>query len=57
MIAGKLAKTDLDNGRIDLDPIAGATLGVTLPFSRSSRKLHLRSSIKTKIALASKYRI
>jgi len=27
MIAGKLAKTDLDNGRIDLDPIAGATLG------------------------------
>ena len=27
MIAGKLAKTDLDNGRIDIDPIADATLG------------------------------
>jgi aldehyde:ferredoxin oxidoreductase len=27
MLVGKLAKIDLDNGRIDLDPIAGTTLG------------------------------
>jgi aldehyde:ferredoxin oxidoreductase len=26
MLVGKLAKIDLDTGRIDLDPIAGATL-------------------------------